>query len=319
MRKLLYLTVSVGILGVLYWRIDTTQLLEVLASIDGPWLLLAVALFVPLTLGSAWRLTLLAPKGSGVRLREATRLTLAASAMNAVLPSKLGDITKAYFMRDHGLRSGAVALAVVILEKSLDLLALVAWCVLGLSIHRLGAGRPPVGAAPMAVALVAGVAITGSPRFARGATWLLTRCLPKGWRDRVHELSGAWQQLQTRLLTDRPRSLRIASISILLWLLHLVQIWIFLLALGARIPFLVHLGLAPLAILAGLLPFTLAGVGTRDAALVFLYAPYVGPAAAAALGLLCTLRYVIPAIGGAPFFSTYVDRSRSPCNAASES
>lgn len=317
MRKLLYLAVSLAILGVLYWRIDAAELAAVLGSIDGFWFVVALSLFIPLTLGSAWRLTLLAPHGTGVRLWEATRLTLAASAMNALLPSKLGDITKAYFMRDHGVQSGMVALAVVVLEKSLDLLALLVWCVAGLSIRGSKDGLF-LGVIPVAAALLIGVAVTGSPQIARGATWLATRLLPERWRGKVLDLSTAWQELQRRLMTDRPRGLKITSTSILLWLLHLAQIWIFLLALGARIPFVVHLGLAPLAILAGLLPFTMAGVGTRDAALVLLYAPYVGAPAAAALGLLCTLRYVIPALGGGPFFSTYLDRARAPCRAASE-
>jgi uncharacterized membrane protein YbhN (UPF0104 family) len=46
---------------------------------------------------------------------------------------------------------------------------------------------------------------------------------------------------------------------------------------------------------------TLAGIGTRDAALIYFYLPYFSPASAAALGLYCTLRYVLPALFGLPF------------------
>jgi uncharacterized membrane protein YbhN (UPF0104 family) len=75
----------------------------------------------------------------------------------------------------------------------------------------------------------------------------------------------------------------------------------FTVAIRAVVPFPANLAIAPLAILAGLLPLTFAGVGTRDAALVFFYAPYMSAPAAAALGLLCTLRYVLPALIGLPF------------------
>ena len=53
--------------------------------------------------------------------------------------------------------------------------------------------------------------------------------------------------------------------------------------------------------LAGLLPLTFAGVGTRDAALVLLYQPYFSTPTAVALGILCTLRYLLPAVAGLPF------------------
>ena len=69
---------------------------------------------------------------------------------------------------------------------------------------------------------------------------------------------------------------------------------------------LAHLALAPLAFLAGLLPLTFAGVGTRDAALIAFYQPYMNAPTAAALGLLCTSRYLLPALGGLPFLGQYL-------------
>ena len=86
-------------------------------------------------------------------------------------------------------------------------------------------------------------------------------------------------------------------------------------ALNAFAPFLANLALAPLAILAGLLPLTFAGIGTRDAALVFLYRPYFDAPTAAALGLLCTARYILPALAGLPFAGKYFARTQSQSSA----
>lgn len=49
------------------------------------------------------------------------------------------------------------------------------------------------------------------------------------------------------------------------------------------------------------IPLTFAGVDTRDAALILFYQPYFDEATGAALGLLCKLRYFLPAIIGLPF------------------
>jgi uncharacterized protein (TIRG00374 family) len=102
--------------------------------------------------------------------------------------------------------------------------------------------------------------------------------------------------------SDKKQLFKIAGISIFIWFLHLLQIWLFILALQAQTPFLTNLALSPLAILVGLLPLTFAGVGTRDAALIFFYQPYFDATVAAALGLLCTSRYFLPALIGLPFF-----------------
>ncbi|MEL6788790.1 MAG: UPF0104 family protein, partial [Cyanobacteria bacterium J06607_15] len=44
-----------------------------------------------------------------------------------------------------------------------------------------------------------------------------------------------------------------------------------------------------------------AGIGTRDAAIIYFYQDYLSEATGAALGLLCTSRYFIPALIGLPF------------------
>jgi hypothetical protein len=61
---------------------------------------------------------------------------------------------------------------------------------------------------------------------------------------------------------------------------------------------------------------TFAGIGTRDAALIFFYQPWVSAAVGAGVGVLCTLRYVIPALLGLPFFGRYVALLREPASAA---
>ena len=85
----------------------------------------------------------------------------------------------------------------------------------------------------------------------------------------------------------------------------MVQIWLFIVALNGVVPFMTSLALTPLAILAGLLPLTIAGVGTRDVALIALYQPYFAVATGAALGLLCTTRYLVPVVLGLPFITRY--------------
>jgi len=126
-------------------------------------------------------------------------------------------------------------------------------------------------------------------------------------RSKVRSVEQAWQEMRDFVWQHRPRLAAVTGLSLFLWFLHLVQIWMFTLALRKDVPFLANLGLAPLAILAGLLPLTFAGIGTRDAALILFYHRYLDPAAGAALGLLCTSRYLMPALAGLPFLRRHLD------------
>jgi glycosyltransferase 2 family protein len=76
-------------------------------------------------------------------------------------------------------------------------------------------------------------------------------------------------------------------------------------ALGIKGPWLPLAGTLPLVILAGLAPFTFAGIGTRDAAIVLLIGPLVGADKAAALGVLFWLRYLVPGLVGLPLIPLY--------------
>ena len=101
--------------------------------------------------------------------------------------------------------------------------------------------------------------------------------------------------------------MNIVGVTLFIWFLHLLQIWLLAAALHAPVPLLSSLGLSSLALLAGLAPLTLAGVGTRDVATIYLFAPFLTAPAGAALGLMLTLRYVLPGLAGLPFLAEYID------------
>ena len=63
MHKISALFISLIILIILYLQIDLNSLVRVLGNIDWQWFALATAMIVPLTAISAWRISILAPRG----------------------------------------------------------------------------------------------------------------------------------------------------------------------------------------------------------------------------------------------------------------
>jgi len=232
--------------------------------------------------------------------------------LNMVLPSKGGDIAKAYFMRDRSNLSGSLALSLVVFEKSCDMLSLLLWCAFGLAVYPNRDAVFLAMTAAVSAMLCFGVLLLGSVKFAQFFFGLGAQFAPRKMREKFVKFGASWGEMHAYFWSSKARLAKVTITSVFIWFLHLLQIWLFIFALRAAVPFVTNLALSPLAILAGLLPVpTFGGAGTRDGALVALYAPYFATPVALALGLLCTARYILPALGGLPFASEYFSRMKT--------
>lgn len=306
MKRLISLAVSLLILAVIYTKIDGLGLLTVLRDCHRVWMAIALGMVVPLTMLTSWRLQQLTPISAGLKFAQANQLILAASVLNMVLPSKMGDLAKAYFMRDRGHLSGSLALSLVVFEKACDMLSLLLWCAFGLLLYPQKDVLFWLMTTGVTGGLLVGILLLSSRQFAQLFFSSAIRLAPKKLQQKLEKLRFSWGEMHDYFWRDRRHLSKIAIASILIWFGHLLQIWFFILALNAWVPLLDNLALSPLAILAGLMPLTFAGVGTRDAALILFYQPYFTQATGAALGLLCTSRYLMPAIAGLPFLGQYL-------------
>jgi len=310
MKRIISIVVSLIILIIIYWKIDFTNLIEVFQNSNISWMIISLCMVVPITAITAWRLQQLTPKKARLHLGEANKLILAASVLNLVLPSKMGDIAKAYFLRQQGHLTGSLSLSLVVFEKTCDLLSLLLWCTFGLILYPEKNWLFWLMTASVGLGLFCSTLLLSSRKFAQVFFILSKASATKKLKTKIQTLQFSWEEMHNYFWRDKTHLLKIALTSVFIWFLHLLQIWFFILALKAWTPFLANLALSPLAILAGLLPLTFAGVGTRDAALIAFYQPYFHAPTAAALGLLCTSRYLLPAIGGLPFLGQYLTTVR---------
>ena len=311
MKRLISLIISLLILMLIYRKIDFAGLIKVFQNSHHIWMIISVSMIIPLTILTAWRLQQLMPKkgkksSSYLNFGEANQLILAASVLNMILPSKMGDIVKAYFMKQRGNLEGTLSLSIVIFEKACDLVSLLIWCIFGLIVYPDKDLLFWIMTAGVASGLIICLLLLSSRKFARIFFHIARKFTPKKISSKIDDLENSWIEMHRYFWHDKLHLTKIAVTSIFIWFGHLSQIWFFTLALNASAPFIQSLALSSLAILAGLLPLTFAGIGTRDAAFIMFYQPYFSQEVGAALGLLCTSRYVLPAIAGLPFFGKYL-------------
>ena len=300
----LSLGVSGALLVTLYRSLDVKLIAEALLGADRTWLVISVGMIVPITYLRALRFYWVTPAGALPGIGEAFRLTLVASALNVFVPAKAGDLVKGYFVATRSTTPAGVALAIVAYERLCDVFAVIAWCLVGWLV-----ARPQVPGIPGAFWLFLGnlgaacLVLISSERAAAFVRTAATRALPHRKLRKLHDLADGWPGL-LRVLRGRRRW--VVSYSLALWLTHLIQIWLFTLALSMPVPFPICASLAALALMAGQVPFTFAGLGVRDVVLVVLLGRYMMPESAAAMGVLMSTRNLLPPLMGLPIMRPYL-------------
>lgn len=309
-RFFISIAVSLLILGVIYWKIDFSSIMDVFQQVDIPVFLVALSLLIPATLLSAVRFQFLFNEEHKPSVMVATKLILAASTMNVVLPSKMGDVLKCIFMHKTLDMRISLAISVVVFEKACDVLGLLAWCLLGLIFYAGDDKLFIILTLVVGGGLVFGVLMLSSLSFADWFLRLAAKIAPSSLKEKFDHLRHSWVEVHGFFWRSRRNVINITLQTLFIWFMHLLQIWMMALSLNAVVPFFDSLGLSSLAILAGLIPLTLAGVGTRDAAAIYLFSPFMAAPAGAALGLMLSLRFVLPGLAGLPFLGNYINMLR---------
>lgn len=313
MKRIVAVAVSVALLIILVWHVDAQALLRNLRATRWGLFALALALFVPQTLVIAWRWKRLTAPFTALPLAESTRMILAGATMNLVLPGKLGDLTKAWFMVQNGRVSLPLAVGIVVFEKMLDVATLALFMLMGtaallLTTHNdLPVPLPGLAmAAGLGLAAVIGVALLYFVPLSRlpGYEKLRERAAASPALARVHQLLTGSQNTMATLQSRGANRAEIITLSLAIWVLHLGQIALFFLSLNAHVTLAQFFTAVPLAIFIGLIPISVAGFGTRDAALVTLL-PTLPASLVLAAAFYINLRYIVPALAGIPFLARY--------------
>lgn len=301
MRKALAVILTVVILVVIYSRMNLRELGGHFLNLKLFYFSISLIIFIPIVFISGYRWKLMLIQDYDIPLMLSLKLFLAGTSINSIVPSKLGDMTKAYFIKDK--IDPKRAFNSVLIEKVLDVSSLCLVLLIGILMIKI----------PNEIALFAiifsGLVVTFTvilftTRFSKfkifnkSWNWAIMMKLMAVIRD--------GQDFIVALKKEKARFSVIILLSVFLWFLHMTQIYFFFLSLNYFAPLKLVFGLVPIAIFIGLIPITLAGMGTRDGALILLFAPYAPASLMAGVGILCSTRYWILSIVGLPFLNNLV-------------
>ncbi len=297
------LIIGLLIIAIVLFSIDLSALVEALLKTDLALFGIGTLLgFLSVIVRSVkWHLMLRKQSHSFAFARIA-RLYFIGIGLGTFTPGKLGDFSKALFINKK-VHSLSESFSSVLLDRIVDFLVLVMLGILSAAFFFYSYGISLI-SLPLLLLLAAGV-IAGV--YIMLHKELLKKILkpfysllvPERFRERLRKSFGSFLSSFYSLLKDRSLLAAAFAIAIASWFFTAASYHFFALSLGLGFPFLFILLSTVLIELVSLIPVSVSGIGTRDAALIVLFSVYSASAeSAVAFSLLILLSTVIIALAG---------------------
>jgi hypothetical protein len=241
-----------------------------------------IILLAPLFSAKKWQSVLRAMDYS-LSFKNSFKMIMASFPLSAITPSKSGDLVRAYYLKD-ALPPARTAGA-VLTERLTDILVLAVYSFCG--------------ALFLKNFLILGLS---------SAVILLVPCFI--WSAGKIRLPWAkWQEkidnflFVSKIILAHPKKfLFVLLYSLILWLVPIFEAKLLFLAFGVSVSWLYIVAAFPITIFIGLLPITIAGMGTRDSAIIYFFSSWAEPGVCLAVGLAYSLLgYWLLALLGLPF------------------
>jgi glycosyltransferase 2 family protein len=299
LRVALTLIVTAAAVTYILVKIDLGQTVHILGSASVPWVLASIVLTLITVPPMAWRWQqLLAVRGIRERVSWLTRTYFVSYAWGQVLPTSVGGDASRIFetARRHPGQITPITGSVLV-ERALG--GAVTLLLAGVG-FLLAIGRYPIGAYlwPEGIFVVLTIG-AGVVFFSRSIRRRLAFLLPIARRLRVETPARAVYD-GIHGYRDYPKTLLLVSaVTTFMQLTRILAIYASGRAVGIHLSVLPYIVLGPLLFLVMLVPFTLNGIGVREAFFVsFLHNLHVNADTAFACGFLFFLMTIMLALPG---------------------
>jgi glycosyltransferase 2 family protein len=275
----------------LFRQIDLDSVWNIILHANIWWLLatFSVILTYPIFGALRWRI-ILNSMGFNLKFWKAFKIVMGAWSLSSVTPSKAGDLIRANPIKNSVPISKTAGS--ILIERVFDVLLLLILALIGGIVYNNAIVISIMAAGLVAVFLF----------------FILAKNINKiklPIKDKHKEkLNNIFYS--SKILLKQPKQfIQVALITLLNWLGTFLQVYFLYLALGIQVSFVFICLILPIALFIGILPVTLAGMGTRDSAIVYLFASVAPASINLSMGILYSIfGYWIIAILGLFFLKS---------------
>ncbi|MBI2834019.1 MAG: flippase-like domain-containing protein [Acidobacteria bacterium] len=265
-------TIAIGLTAFVLWKSDPRAVLQAAAVANWRFVGLAiVAVVIDRALNAFRWLALLCVVPSAPRpaLGAVLRIFFVSTFVGTFLPASVGgDAVRAYALSRRNVALSD-SLASVVMDRALGVLSILMLGVVGLLLVRdLEVSRSAIGALALTTAgcVVMGLIIF-SARIDAVVRTLMDRLPGVVARQRARRVMEAVQ----RYSSFRTELANVVVVSVVVQMLRVLQAYFLGLAIGMTAPLAVYFAFIPVILLVMLLPITINGIGTSQAAFVWFF------------------------------------------------
>jgi uncharacterized protein (TIRG00374 family) len=289
-------------------RIDLSSLLTIFLSINPFFLGCAlVANGIAVVVKSLkWKLIVSTLKKE-ISLSASIQAFLIGFSFSVLTPAKLGDFVRAFYIRDEQCNLGR-ALSSVVTDRLIDIVMLFSFAFIGILIFSV-VFHIEILSVSLLVLLAVGIASAVSIVTNKNLlSWLLRPFfnifIPHHHKKTIAEYYHDFFSGLSVFFNDKKKFLLVMVVGIFSWVPPFVYAYLLALSIGISLDLTFFVIVIPIISLLDLLPISISGIGTRDAALIFLFGfQGIPPETAVAFSLLYLfMSYWLVALIGALFW-----------------
>ncbi|MBU4267087.1 MAG: flippase-like domain-containing protein [Candidatus Altiarchaeales archaeon] len=269
-RSIFVILITLLVFYLIFKTIDFHTVVNILFKASPFWLMIAGFLSVLSLMGTSkrWQI-ILNTIGYEISFSKSLRLILATYPLNSIMPSKSGDFIRAYYLR--GKISISKTTGSIIAERIFDILLLASLSLIGAVYY----GNKALIAVVLLVILAIIIAfVVANKNF--------NLPIKPSWNKKLNNLALSIEQVSK----NRIAFIKIVMTSIGIWILAIIQFHVLFSALGIEVPWFSIIANLPIAVFVGLIPVTLGGMGTRDAAIILLFSGFATNEELMSVGIL---------------------------------
>jgi glycosyltransferase 2 family protein len=285
-KFLVLFLITICIFLLLFSRINFFSIIQILLSIN--LFILFLALFVTfiltLIMSRRWQI-LLHSSNIDISFRESFEIFMGTYPFAAVMPSMSSDLIRAIPLKERYRISKVIGSCLS--EKTFDFIILLFILWIGMSLTN---NWNYLNIIIISFFLIAVFSIVIWIRFKLPVS--------EKWNERLLNILDSLRFT----VRDKVSVFSVIIFTLSVWILSIFQVVLFFYAVNVTVPITVICAFIPLAIFIGMIPVSLGGAGTRDAAIILLFAQYGTTSQLLAVGILFSFfRCWLPAIIGLPF------------------
>jgi len=220
-----------------------------------------------------------------ISFARAQKITIASYSLNVIIPSKGGDFVKSWSLRD--ILPFSQGVGIVILERFIDLVVLCTMAFIG-SIFINDSMLIIISSSSLVILFL--------------IKMILMKLSKSNYESKIFRYVKDFEYVFQSFIKNYRYAKFIMIIGICIWIGSALQAYVLYRAFGQEIPFMHCVAVVPIVVFVGFIPITIGGMGSRDAAFIYLFSAYASNSASIAVAMFFSLlRYWILALFGIPF------------------